>query len=179
MPVEAPYQPAPGLLFFAVLWREDQVDEKELQSLLSENFGNIVQSFHLKDHQLSDYYRSEMGTPLGRCYFVIDRLVERLDYPDLKKESMSFEKDHSYLETRKINLDPGLICSEQLLLISTKPYSHRIFARENLYIELTYTFKKSYQVLPWTYPDYQREEVISFFNEVRGKVLCPQIASLS
>ncbi len=70
-----------------------------------------------------------------------------------------------------VNIDIGAVYKEQVLLSTSKPYSHRIYLRDGVHAELTYTYEnKSYHFLPWTYPDYQHEEKLEFFNSLRKRL---------
>ncbi len=60
------------------------------------------------------------------------------------------------------------MAKEQVLLATGKPYSHRIYLSDGVFAELVYYFKeKSFHKVSWTYPDYQHEEKIKFFNSIR------------
>ena len=71
-----------------------------------------------------------------------------------------------------VNLDPGYISEVKLVLATTKNYAHRIYLRDGIYgdVHLSFT-QNSFQVQPWTYPDYQQKAVIEFFNLVRQNYL--------
>ena len=69
---------------------------------------------------------------------------------------------------RRVNIDPGYISLDKLVLFTTKNYSHRIYLNEGIYAEVTLKFeRKSFVPLPWTYPDYKTLEYIDFFNKIR------------
>ena len=71
-----------------------------------------------------------------------------------------------------MNLDPGLITAERLVLATGKNYSHRIYLGKGIFADLTLVFfKGTYRPLPWTYPDYQDPRTIGMFNKIREKYL--------
>jgi hypothetical protein len=59
-----------------------------------------------------------------------------------------------------------------LILATGKGYSHRPYLRDGIYADLTLIYSgKSFQSLPWTYPDYGEKPAIEMFNRIRAKYL--------
>jgi len=168
MPISAIHSPTQALLFFALLYRSDDTVFESVKSEIESKWGKTVAELRPEIFPMKEYYSKEMGTPLSRIYLVIEGKFEREALVESKLWSMKKESETAIEGKRAINIDPGLICLEQLLLISTKPYSHRIYLKDNLYAELTYQFQdKKFTPLPWTYPDYVESEVIEFFTKSR------------
>jgi hypothetical protein len=168
MPITAKHRPTKCGLFFALLYREDREILEEISSIIESDWGKIVAKLIPQYFPMKEYYAKEMGTPLGRIYLAVGGKKSRKSLVEAKQWAMKLESRFTQQENRMVNIDPGIICLEQLLLISTKPYSHRIHLEDNLYAELTYRFEQGeYRPLPWTYPDYTESEVIKFFTESR------------
>ena len=71
---------------------------------------------------------------------------------------------------RRVNVDPGILSAERLVLATGKNYIHRIYLGSGVYGDLTLIYSKgSYRPLPWTYPDYQVPETIAMFNILRKR----------
>ena len=69
---------------------------------------------------------------------------------------------------RSVNLDPGLLALDKIVLATTKEYSHRIYLGEGIYAELALICRGAgFRPLHWTYPDYRRREALEFFNRLR------------
>ncbi len=171
MPISAVYAPTDALLFFALLYREDQKSYIELRKEIEMKWGEIIDELAPSHFPMKEYYAKEMGSPLSRIYLVLEGKFSRDTLVEVKNWSMEQEEKYLNGKDRSINIDPGLICLEQMLLISTKPYSHRIFLKDNLYAELTYQFNQGrYSPLPWTYPDYLEDEVLDFFTSSRTRL---------
>ena len=67
---------------------------------------------------------------------------------------------------RRINLDPGTVAHANLILASTKNFSHRVYLRDGIYAEVTMIYRAGqFQELPWTYPDYKNHRQV--FGEIR------------
>lgn len=168
MPMTAPFSPSEARLFFALLWSRKDFPFNKLAQLIEEKWGAITGRLEPAYYPMATYYEKEMGLGLKRAYLTVNGTFSRDSLVHAKLWAMEIEQGFAVEGRRKVNIDPGLICKEQMLLISTKPYSHRIFVRDNLYIELTYQFEKGeFKILPWTYPDYREKEVIEFFQRER------------
>ena len=70
---------------------------------------------------------------------------------------------------RALNIDPGYLTLAKVVLASTKNHAHRLILSKGIYGELTLSFRgRGYQAMPWTYPDYRREDYLEFFCAVRA-----------
>ena len=161
-------QASPGLPFFSLLFtKEEQKDQLRLEL---DKLGLTIHSEWAPSfNPLKDYYEKEMGAGLWREIWVCLGPVARERLIGLKNWALELEGKSASGGKRSLNIDPGLILPEQLVLATTKPYSHRIYVQDGVFIELCYRYEnKSYQFLPWTYPDYQDSEKIEFFNSLRS-----------
>ena len=71
---------------------------------------------------------------------------------------------------RKINIDPGYVSLERLILVTGKNYTHRIYLSKGIFADLTLIFNKgSFRPLEWTFKDYASPEIISMLNDVRER----------
>jgi hypothetical protein len=71
-----------------------------------------------------------------------------------------------------LNIDPGLLSAERLVLATGKNYSHRIYLGQGIFGDLTLIYERgSFRPLAWTYPDYRQEEAIWMFNKIRERYL--------
>ena len=146
--------------FCSCLWQ----GEVNIEAILSEQFeitGSLMPAFN----PLLEYYQKEMGAGLKRGIFWDGRLFDRERLVPLKLWADAKERCQ---QPRQVNIDVGYVAKEQLILATGKPYAHRIYLSEGVYAELVYTYSdKTFKSLPWTYPDYQHEEKIHFFNQIR------------
>ena len=120
------------------------------------------------------YYCREMGEGLEKRYFVSECLVERYLLVPLKRFAMEIERhladEHG---RRRVNIDPGLLSPENLVLASTKPRGHRLYIGAGLWGEVTLIFEKgSFRCLEWTYPDYKEPTVVEMLESARKTLLC-------
>jgi hypothetical protein len=165
--IEAPK----GLLFASVIWNQDQFDFDEFKNHWQERYG-VQEIFTPAYNPSFDYYEKEMGSPLARVILFSDQLSAREELVVAKKWADSFENEKSLNKARIVNVDPGLLTLENMILSTGKPYAHRIYLGEGVYADLNYIYRNgSYSGLEWTYPDYVHEEKIKLFNKIRKFLL--------
>ena len=118
------------------------------------------------------YYEKEMGWPLYRRFISFSKLISSDSIVDIKLTTNKIENEHRFDKKRRINIDPGYISLERLVLATGKNYIHRIYLTKGIYADLTLVFHAgTFNPLVWTYPDYADEEAISYFNMVRNNYL--------
>jgi len=116
------------------------------------------------------YYAREMGWPLHRRFVSFEKLIRPLDIVEIKITTNKVENGYLQDGRRRVNIDPGYISLERLVLATGKNYTHRIYLWKGIYADLTLIFQKgSFRPLQWTYKDYASPEIIDFFNDVRER----------
>lgn len=118
------------------------------------------------------YYAREMGWPLCRRFVSFAELVPPDYLVEIKVKTNEIEQQYLQDGNRKVNIDPGYISPERLILATGKNYIHRIYLTKGIYADLTLIFQRgSFIPLKWTYPDYADPMIIGFFNEVRKRYM--------
>ena len=160
--------PTPVKLFVGMLARDTTL-LTELTEKFMVVFGPVDFASPVWPWMRTKYYENEMGPGLKRQFIFFEQLIHpgtiaeaKLTTDDLEKQFLS-EKGG-----RRINLDPGYLDAAKLVLASTKDFSHRIYLDKGIYGEVTLSYSgKTYQPLPYTFPDYRREEYIEVFKKAR------------
>jgi len=120
----------------------------------------------------TDYYTPEMGSGLKRTFVAFRRLIDPGALASVKQRTNQLEQRYAQGGGRKVNIDPGYLSAEHLVLATTKAYSHRPYLRDGIYADLTLIYRKgSYGPLEWTYPDYRQHQVVQMFNAIRKSYL--------
>jgi hypothetical protein len=115
------------------------------------------------------YYEEEMGWPLFRRFVTFRDLICPESIVEVKLRTNELEKAYVRDGKRSVNIDPGYICMERLVLVTGKNYTHRIYLSKGIYADLTLVFQRGcFRPLPWTYQDYGNADLISQFNEIRA-----------
>ncbi len=114
------------------------------------------------------YYEKEMGWPLHRRFLTFAALIRPEAIVDIKLQTNEVEKRYLQEGKRRVNIDPGYIALERLVLATGKNYTHRIYLSKGIYADLTLVFHQGrFQTLAWTYRDYAEPAVTGYFNEIR------------
>jgi hypothetical protein len=138
--------------------------EQELVSLL----GNVAARTDPGPFLHTRYYDKEMGEGLLRCFLLFDPMLERDSLPDVKLKTNEIEIAYSIDGKRTVNIDPGYLSLEQVVLATTKGHAHRLYLGKGIFGDLTLMFADgTFRTLPWTYPDYGSIELIDMFNRWR------------
>ncbi len=119
----------------------------------------------------TDYYREEMGWPLIKRFFAALELMDPVELVSLKIRTNELENEFRTSNSlRQVNIDPGYISAERLVLATGKNNVHRIYLGQGVWADLTLIFETGeFKTLPWTYPDYASTEVRSIMADIRRK----------
>ena len=164
--------PASCRLTLGVIWSGDAVPDLARGSL-NDLFGPILrESEAVPLGRYTAYYEREMGPGLSRCFWVFADPFPMGGLQEAKLATNRLERVFSENGKRRINLDPGLLSLDSLVLATTKPYFHRIYLSKGIYAELELVFKRGrMESLPWTYPDYGDVWAMEFFLKARNYLL--------
>jgi hypothetical protein len=73
---------------------------------------------------------------------------------------------------RLVNIDPGYVARERLVLATGKNYAHRLYLGQGIYGDLTLLAGTGgFQALPWSYPDFAAGPLPELLAVVRRKYL--------
>jgi hypothetical protein len=160
----------PSVLFFVSLLFNDRGPMADVEKELGEFLGPVQDRSLAKRFSQSDYYEQEMGKNLSRYFLLFGALASREQLPEVKLRTNEIEACHTWQNNRTVNIDPGYIALEHIVLATTKGYAHRIYLGNGIFADLTLMFENgTYHGLPWTYPDYRSEEIIALCNGWRQR----------
>jgi hypothetical protein len=145
----------------------------ELTQRLTQQYGPLeLRSEPYLFDDFSSYYTPEMGAGQQKQFvsFAPMIAVERL--PEFKLATNAIEQEYADDGKRRINIDPGYVTHAQMVLATTKAFSHRIYMGQGIFAELTYICRgKEFYPQEWTYPDYREPFAREFFRQVRESYL--------
>ncbi len=147
------------------------------QDLIDDVMADLVSRFGPSDwtspilpFDRTRYYAREMGWPLYRRFVSFDNLIRPEQIVDIKLTTNDIEARHLEDGRRRINIDPGYVSLERLILATGKNYTHRVYLAKGIYADLTLIYHKgSFSPLGWTYRDYADPDAIACFNQVRER----------
>lgn len=166
-----PSRPLPVKPFISLIFAQPTLERAVFQEL-SDLLGppDLVSGW--LDFNQTQYYAPEMGHHLQRRLAVFLHLADPADLCGWKRHTNAMEARLSLGGRRLVNLDPGYLARERLVLATGKNYSHRLYLGQGLYGEVTLLYQKgAWQSLPWTYPDYASSQLLDFFDQARKKYL--------
>lgn len=162
-----PKNPKPIKLFASLIFREEAALHDALK-MLGDEIGMIQEKSLPTAFSHTEYYGKEMGKDLLRVFILFKELFPRELLPQIKLKTNEIELAFSESHRRSVNIDPGYISLENVILATTKGYTHRIYIGSGIYADLTLIYSSgTYRPLEWTYPDYGEAKTISVFNEWR------------
>lgn len=164
---------APGLarLVISLLAAAEQPRSQAI-ARLAQGLGPVDYLSRPLAFAYSDYYAAEMGGPLTRRLAAFRVPVRPLDLAAAKTRCLALEADLAMEGRRRVNLDPGLLSADALILATTKYCGHRLPLAEGLWQEITLWFNHGqYHPLPWTYPDYAGPELREICAGLRRRLL--------
>ena len=166
-----PYESDPVKFVSSIFSREIKTIDRVIDQL-SAIYGPVDCTSSELLFDRTRYYAREMGWPLHRRFISFGRLVRPDHLPEIKLKTNEIEQGYLDKKNRLVNIDPGYISPERLILATGKNYTHRVYLSKGIYADLTLLFQRGgFIPLKWTYPDYADPEVIGFFNEVRKKYM--------
>ncbi len=115
---------------------------------------------------LTEYYKSEMGPNLKRCFLSAEGIQKIETCFKWKIKLVKIENNLRESGKRRINLDPGYIDLQSVVLFSSKKGPQKIYIRRGVWGDLILLkVKNRFQNLPWTFPDIRKGRYNSFFLE--------------
>jgi hypothetical protein len=167
----APEVPKPAKLMMSLISAEDGLMMNAVRDLKS-IYGEVDLLTDLLPFDFTRYYNEEMGSPLFRRFIAFKELVPQEALADIKVQTNGIEQRYSRDGCRRVNIDPGVLSTGNLVLATTKGCAHRPYLRDGIYADLTLIFlNRSFRPLEWTYPDYRQGEVIELMNALRRSYL--------
>jgi hypothetical protein len=167
--MSAPQEPKPGKLVIGLILK-DRPLVASAAAELSSAFGSIDLVSSWMPFEYTPYYTPEMGSPLYRRLLTFKTLIPQEELAGIKITTNRLEEKFSHNGKRRINIDPGYLLHERFVLASGKNFSHRIYIGRGIYADLTLIYQNGeFQRLPWTYPDYADQPILSFLEQVRHK----------
>lgn len=158
----------PSLLFTGIIFSDENCLDNYISSIQTHFCLSVMHRSPIFDFTHTSYYEDEMGTPLKRVFLSFSPLVEPEKAFQFKLKALEVEELFASNNKRKINIDPGILSLHNIILFSTKNFSHRIACGDGIYSEVTCLLgPKGISSLPWTYPDFMQKQIESFFLDMR------------
>ncbi len=167
-------RPTPPAILLVAVFSQHPSALEWVRNQTEEHWGKVSLNSPVFDHSETSYYTDEMGHSLVKQFLVVDGLWDPARLADCKLQSNEWEKrlasTRQYPQARPVNIDPGYLMLNKLVLASMKDRAHRIYLRDGIFAEECLYYVAGWQSRPWTYPDYQRADFQQFFSQARKQL---------
>ena len=164
-----PQEPGFVKLFAGILYSDIAILTKALK-MLQERNGEIDYRSRSFEFDITDYYVSEMGSPIYRMFVSFDNLIHPKEIARIKVETNEIEERLSVEEKRKVNLDPGYMDYDKVVLASVKYNGQKIYLDQGIWADLTLHYEKGkFDPYPWSFPDFKQGLYDEVFLEIRQR----------
>lgn len=151
-----PSEPKPVKLFFAILFSDEEKLQKAIH-MLSQNFGEMDHTSPVFEFSETNYYRDEMGEKIQRIFLSARRLIMPDEIVDAKKRTYWIENSLSVEGKRRVNIDPGYIDYNKVVLATHKGGGCKVYLREGVWADIMLRYEKgTFKSFPWTFPDFSK-----------------------
>jgi len=76
----------------------------------------------------------EMGKPLFRQFLSFEKLISPEQLVEIKLFTNQLEQESAEQGRRRVNLDPGYLSLDHLVLATGKPCAHRIYLSQGIWL---------------------------------------------
>jgi hypothetical protein len=164
-----PAEPVPVMLLSGILYVRDKHLDRALR-LLEARFGPVNYRSEAFAFTVTDYYVKEMGGPIQRIFVSFERLVDPSALPEIKLETMALESSTALPAGRSVNLDPGYMDFNKVVLASVKYNGQKIYLGRGIYADPTLYYEKGkFRSYPWSFPDFRERAYEAVFLKIRER----------
>lgn len=156
-----------GKLFFAAMFLGKETYNNAVRDLTKE-YGEIKKESHEYDFdEYTDYYEKESGKNLIKKIIIFKKEIKENDLAEIKKFAAEIEKKYSVDGKRKINIDPGYVSKEKVVLASFKKKDFKEYLGWGIFLHKVLEFNDG-KVKDFfhTFPDFKSKFIQGFFLEL-------------
>ena len=162
-----PLEADPVQLFSGILYHQESC-LLEAVSRLIVCFGEIDYRSPVFPFTLTDYYDQELGAPIFRTFIAFSRLISPGNLAESKLLTNEIEMQLASYNRRTVNLDPGYLDYDKVVLASAKYNGQKIYLHSGIWADLTLHYEKSaFKPYPWSFPDFKSHLYDDVFLHIR------------
>jgi hypothetical protein len=145
------------------------------QGKLNQARGKMESLYGQTDYQsetfpftVTDYYQEEMGEKIYRLFLSFPSLISPGEIARIKLETNGIEEELAFRGKRRVNLDPGYMDYNKVVLASNKYNGQKIYLNSGIYADLTLYYEKGrFHPYPWSFPDFKSGQYNPAFLRIR------------
>jgi len=162
-----PTEPEPVKLFVGILYTDESFLEKTI-TLVVKKFAETDFKSPVFEFTSSDYYKAEMGWPIFREFVSFHNLINPKELAKIKIETNKIENELAE-NKRKVNLDPGYMDTNKVVLASAKFNAQKIYLDHGIYADPTLLYEKGkFEAYPSAFPDFKTNLYEKTFLHIRA-----------
>jgi len=116
----------------------------------------------------TQYYEDEFGDSIKRIFVSFEKLIQPETLMDIKEASNSIEAGFIETGKRKINIDPGYMDTNKVVLASCKYDQQKIHLGKGIWADITLLYAKGeFYPLNWTFPDFKKPDYYNCLLKIR------------
>lgn len=163
------FEPQPVKYFIGALY-SDADRLKEAQNRCADLIGPLELFSTSFPFTSTEYYDSEMGTPIQRMFFGFESLMSPGQLAHFKTICNEIEDQLASDGKRRVNLDIGYLDLHKLVLASAKYNGQKIYLDVGIYADLTLIFEGgAFQAVENTFPDFKDGQYNAVFVALRNR----------
>lgn len=152
-----------GRLFFGIMFSDRGCYEKAVEDLINEFGETEKESFEYNFDEYTNYYEKEMGRGLRKKLIIFKKEIEEKNLIKIKKLITEIEKKYSEEGKRKVNIDPGFVSEEKVVLASFKKKDFKKDLGNGVFAHEVLRFEEGKIKTFWhTFGDYKEEKIKDF-----------------
>ncbi len=153
--------------FIGALFSDEALLEKS-RGAVTEELGPIDLTSESFPFTSTDYYESEMGSPIYRQFWSIETLMSPGKLATLKILCNGIEEELAIASKRKVNLDIGYLDFHKVVLASAKYNGQKIYLDQGIYADPTLYFESGiFHAFENTFPDFKSSTYHAVILEIR------------
>ena len=163
-----PSEPLPVKFFSGILYSDEELAKSAAEEM-TDRYGAIDYRSPKFDFKVTDYYDGEMGSLIVRMFISFRELINPKEIARIKIECNEIENKLAIDGKRKVNLDPGYLDYDKMILASAKYNAQKIYLDHGIYADPTLRFAKG-RFIPseWCFPDFKAGKYEHVFLHMRA-----------
>ena len=160
--------PPTPVRFFVTVLAGEKASWESIQRRLESELGALCAGTADLPAFDTDYYEREMGAGLRQRIAALGGDRSPGDLPAIKVFTDAVERETAEGGRRTVNLDPGYVSADHVVVATGKPRAGRPYLDRGVYAYVALVFRHgAFVPLERTYPSYRSDETIAFFHGIR------------
>ncbi len=117
---------------------------------------------------MTDYYQAELGQSIRRRFVSFAALIDASDLAEIKIQSGLLEGIFARDGRRRINIDPGYMDLDKVILASVKYARQKIYIGQDIYADpVLHFYSGTFRSFDWSFPDFKSDRYYQELAEIR------------